>query len=161
MAEPSKVCARCHELIPLDQFGGRPSSRDGLSYSCKKCVTSYDQEYYKSNRSKIIKRSVDWQKDNPERYAARLRRWAMENRDKAAQYLRDTRARHPEKDRARRAVNRAVAQGKLARGGCQVCGRARAEAHHEDYGKPLDIVWLCREHHTGLHHGKLQLIPQS
>ncbi len=26
------------------------------------------------------------------------------------------------------------------------CGR-KGEAHHNDYDKPLDIVWLCRAHH--------------
>lgn len=34
---------------------------------------------------------------------------------------------------------------------CEVCGAARADRHHDDYGKPLDIRWLCREHHIQHH----------
>ena len=32
---------------------------------------------------------------------------------------------------------------------CQICGR-KAEAHHYDYNKPLDVLWLCRSHHRRL-----------
>ena len=27
----------------------------------------------------------------------------------------------------------------------------KAEAHHEDYSRPLDVVWLCSLHHHRRH----------
>lgn len=51
----------------------------------------------------------------------------------------------------RRKTRRAVERGKLKKLPCQVCGAVEVEAHHHDYDKPLDVVWLCTEHHRELH----------
>ena len=67
--------------------------------------------------------------------------------------LRPGRRRTPH-DLAREAARRAVRSGKLQRRPCQVCGDARSQAHHEDYSKPLDVLWLCSRHHIELHHKK-------
>ena len=50
------------------------------------------------------------------------------------------------KERANKAVGRAVKRGELVRpSACQMCGRAgvRIVAHHIDYARPLDVTWLC------------------
>lgn len=65
--------------------------------------------------------------------------------------------------RARNAVNNAIKLGNLERQSCEIpsCFMV-AEAHHDDavslihltcfsYDKPLDIVWLCKEHHEQHH----------
>ena len=52
---------------------------------------------------------------------------------------------------AERKVHRAIKQGKIARCSCEVCGRPHALAHHEDYARPLDIIWLCTKHHSERH----------
>jgi len=48
-------------------------------------------------------------------------------------------------------VRRAIDAGKLVREPCEVCGNTKSEGHHEDYSKPLDVVWLCRKHHVAAH----------
>jgi len=41
---------------------------------------------------------------------------------------------------------------------CQIEGCSKLGIrHHEDYNKPLEILWLCPKHHTGLHQNKLTL----
>ncbi len=35
------------------------------------------------------------------------------------------------------------------------------QRHHSDYSKPLDIVWLCREHHTEEHNKIRRLSSQG
>jgi len=36
----------------------------------------------------------------------------------------------------------------------EVCGAENAQAHHDDYSRPLDVRWLCDTHHRQ-HHGEL------
>jgi hypothetical protein len=56
--------------------------------------------------------------------------------------------------RAGAEVARAIKNG-LQRGPCEVCGETMfIEAHHDDYHKPLQIRWLCREHHARLEGAK-------
>lgn len=44
-------------------------------------------------------------------------------------------------------LNNAVHEGRIEKGPCTRCGAGDAEAHHEDYSKPLEVVWLCRPCH--------------
>jgi Protein of unknown function (DUF3102) len=55
------------------------------------------------------------------------------------------------KRRARDIVRKALRAGKLAREKCEVCGAAKVQAHHNDYGAPLSVQWLCPKHHTLAH----------
>lgn len=56
--------------------------------------------------------------------------------------------RYPERRKAHLLVRKACQRGLLTRQPCQECGEAKSEAHHEDYSKPLEVIWLCRAHHT-------------
>lgn len=62
----------------------------------------------------------------------------------------DSRRKYPERARARNAVQRAVAAGRLIRP--EACGRCgvecRTEASHDDYSEPLRVEWLCRSCHV-------------
>jgi len=57
------------------------------------------------------------------------------------------------KKKARLAIMVALYKGDIERPAvCSVCRmETKIEAHHEDYDKPLDVVWLCRKCHTATH----------
>lgn len=55
---------------------------------------------------------------------------------------------------ARKALNRAVAAGRVLPEPCGECGAPRAQAHHDDYSKPLQVRWLCAGCHSKLHNQK-------
>lgn len=56
-----------------------------------------------------------------------------------------------EASRAHAAVAKAVKDGILAKKPCEICGKENSEAHHPDYGKPLEVKWLCSSHHRKEH----------
>ena len=56
------------------------------------------------------------------------------------------------KTRAKGRANSAIRAGKIDRQPCERCGTdIGIHAHHEDYSKPLEVVWLCTAHHGERH----------
>ncbi len=45
----------------------------------------------------------------------------------------------------------ALKRGLVERRPCEVCGSEPADAHHDDYQRPLAVTFLCRRHHRRLH----------
>lgn len=60
--------------------------------------------------------------------------------------------------RARNAVKRAIGNGDLVRfNKCQDCEiSCSTEAHHIDYSRPLDVIWLCDKCHRKADLGERQ-----
>lgn len=62
-------------------------------------------------------------------------------------------------EKAHSITEKAIARGTLIPEPCEVCGttgvmadgRNKIQAHHDDYNKPLDVRWLCQEHHHEWH----------
>ena len=52
--------------------------------------------------------------------------------------------------KARETLNHYLRDKKIDRKPCEICG-AKAEAHHDDYDKPLEVRWLCFSHHREWH----------
>jgi hypothetical protein len=59
--------------------------------------------------------------------------------------------RYPDKIKAREKLHQAVKSGKVIKKSCEVCQDQASYAHHEDYSKPYDVIWLCRKHHRERH----------
>ena len=73
------------------------------------------------------------------------------NKEKYKQKLIKYRAHNKTKTRAMKNLQYALQSGKLTRQPCEVCGEEKADAHHDDYAKPLEVRWLCRRHHIQWH----------
>lgn len=59
---------------------------------------------------------------------------------------------NPEKRRAQDLAVYAVRKGLLIRQPCFICGSTHnIHGHHENYDKPLEIIWLCSFHHRARH----------
>ena len=126
-----RQCRVCDMVKPATDF--YISSR----HQCKECVKARVRERARTNpavqeydrkRSKLPHRVAQrrevnrkWRESNPAAYAAQT------------------------------AVGNAVRDGRLAKEPCLFCGRDDVHAHHRDYSKPLDVIWLCPKCHHRLH----------
>lgn len=60
---------------------------------------------------------------------------------------------NPQKVWAHQALRSAKRRGLVIQEPCEECGDPNAEAHHDDYDRPMCVRWLCRRHHVRLHRG--------
>jgi hypothetical protein len=54
---------------------------------------------------------------------------------------------------ARNAIGIRMRRGTIKRQPCEVCNEPNAQAHHENYDRPLDVRWLCETYHR-IEHGE-------
>jgi len=132
-----KTCIACHELLDEEQFYPRTNK-------CKVCTRSAVRE----NRAAKLEyyRIYDRRRAmRPDRVAAR------------AEYAQRNPRPRPEPDAEKRAAR--VALGNTLRDGrvvrpehCEMCATACApHGHHDDYSKPLDVLWVCTTCHAAIH----------
>ena len=130
-----KLCNSCNTTKLKSDFGKRAASEDGLSAKCKSCQSKYDKS--RSDLPKRIKARADYK---------------LTAGGKAAHFkaTKNYRNKNQKKYKAHNMVNNAIRDGKLFCEPCEICGK-KANAHHDDYSKPLNIRWLCPAHHSQWH----------
>lgn len=155
----SKPCSACQMVKPLSEFGLSDRVKDGHRARCRACEAAYSRARYHTDavyRRRQIDRGIKRNRLGYHReYMVRYRversykpEIGSEARNRARQTFNQN---HPEKVAAWSAVRDALKAGHLVRRPCCVCGSVNATAHHENYSKPLDVMWFCRRHHGGWH----------
>lgn len=133
----TKRCFKCMCDKPLEGFYAHAKMRDGRLNKCIDCTKRDVAEHRQANLEQV--RAYDRRRaSQPHRIAAR--------REIVAKYIEQ----FPNRKKANTAVGNAIRDGKLKRFPCMVCGE-KAVAHHPDYDRPLDVVWLCQPHHKQAH----------
>lgn len=118
-------CQFCNQFIPQKTYGRK-------KHICDACQVKRKAEYY-----------AQW-------YAKNGRNRSGGN----SVYLMEWRKQNPEKVAAHKAVAGALKGGRLKNPGiCFDCNHQTTylDAHHTDYTKPLDVVWLCIKCHRKRH----------
>lgn len=131
-----KRCFKCGKEKPIEDFYRHSQMDDGHLNKCKECTRKDVRE----NRKKKYDyyRGYDRKRGHHQSY----------------EYTEEYRHKNPLKAKAHNTLNTAVYRGKIIKPKfCEECGSDFAiEAHHEDYSKPLDVVWLCSTCHAKRHH---------
>jgi hypothetical protein len=152
-----KVCKRCLKQKELFEFYKHKDMLDGYLNYCKECtkkrvkahriknidnIREYDRlrgrlEYRKkANRER--NRSCNMSEAQKNRINESKKKWANNNKEKVY---------------AQNILSKKLKKGEIFKPDkCIKCGSmCRLEAHHHDYTKPLDVLWLCKDCHSKEH----------
>lgn len=116
---------------------------------CPRCDTT-------KPRSDFAKDGSSVQSACKECKRARNREWFASHRERKADRVAEYRATNPDKYAAHRAVQNALRTGRIFKpSACVHCAATCIlEAHHPDYSKPLEVLWLCRSCHRAVHNAE-------
>lgn len=151
-----RVCSSCKNRLPLDNFHLKSSSTGERRLICKSCVSKNHRRWYLENRLKVLGKINTYRAKNKEAIKERRKKWQEKDsykisRTKSAKRMR---IKYRQKYLAWALLSQAVLTKKVAKSDiCAMClnGNTRIEAHHEDYSRPLDVVWLCVACHKDIH----------
>lgn len=146
-----KTCKECGFEKPLSEYYAHQKMADGHLNKCKNCVRIRISKHRELNLDQI--KAYDKQRAMiPKRIEAR-KEYGKTDAGKIAKKkaLEKYRMKHTDRNYARIAVNNALRDGKIEKIPCLICGDEKVEGHHPDYSRPLDVVWLCNQHHREAH----------
>ena len=147
-----KSCFKCGAEKPLSEFYKHKMMADGHVNKCKSCnkadVTANRE--LKADKYKAYDKTRAKNLDRVEgRKSYLLTEAGKTSKAKATRKYIEA---NPKKRSVHMKVGNAIRDLKLFRRPCEVCGaESNIVAHHCDYDKPLDIMWLCTAHHAGWH----------
>ena len=113
----------------------------------------YQREWARNRRASGIPR----QRNHAREHALRL---ARDPNYRAKQARKAWRRLHERPEARTKMLARAQTRDRIRRGiitrqPCERCGAVKAEAHHDDYAKPLQVRWLCRRCHK-IEHARIE-----
>lgn len=120
----NKTCSKCHKILEIAEFRIKSDKKNKPRYSaqCNECTREY-QRKKRSESSSYLSATYRWKKDHHQEFLAH------------------------------KLVLKAVKSGKIKRPECcSLCGKVcTPQAHHVDYLKPLEVMWLCPSCHKKQH----------
>lgn len=134
-----KTCFKCGVEKPLTEYYKHPQMGDGHLNKCKECTKKDSQRTYEKITSTpelaIKERARQRLKEHNRRLQGKTKKYKYHKAKKPANII----------------MGNAVRKGILVKKPCEVCGVNKSHGHHEDYDRPLDVIWLCSRHHSDRH----------
>lgn len=150
-----KTCFKCGEAKLLTDFYKHSQMGDGYLNKCKECTKKDVSGNYRRN----IEHYTEYEKSRAnlshrvkarEEYA-RTKQGRIAHNKASQKYDKN----NPDKKKATTVLGNALRDGKIKKQPCENCGsKKRVHGHHDDYSKPLDVIWLCPKCHKEYHRQK-------
>ena len=123
MSASKLKCKECHKYFPPDKvYSWKQTGTEQRQNACHKCVKDKQSAYRKTQKGR-----------------------EAESRASKRAYLK-----HKHKWIARAKARYAIKKGLIIKPKkCEVCEKVKLlQAHHEDYTKPLEVIFLCHSCHA-------------
>ena len=143
-----KICKDCGKEKEIGLFYKHKAMAGGTLNACIECV--------KKRVSKHRNKNIEYIR-NYDKQRKKKKNMTEEQILKIKKYAKD----YQEENRAKKychvLLNRAVKKGLIKTSNvCEDCGceknnLSEIQGHHEDYFKPLEVIWLCRVCHSRRH----------
>ena len=124
-----KICGRCNVRKENNYFFKDSSRKSGLTPRCKDCIKEYRNLPHVRSMYNSWSRSYNKTENGKRLKSKNWDKVKLQGRDYVYFLVR-----------------------KLEKKPCEKCGTSKyVHAHHDDYSKPLDVLWLCPLHHKQRH----------
>ena len=99
MDDITRVCRKCGQEKPLEEFAKNKECVLGHSHICKQCKAEQSRKWHAANPEKYRERSRKYRAANPEKCREQSRKYRAANPEKYRERSRKYRAANPEKTR--------------------------------------------------------------
>lgn len=132
-----RMCTRCKSEHVIGEFITLHRGKY-LGHWCKNCRSVYSKNWANTHREICRKLQNRWAKsDKGRKFRAEYQKNKLANDD---EYKKKQTAAVAAKDKLKK------------RSICEIClSTDKIQGHHEDYNKPLDVIYLCQACHYYLH----------
>ena len=139
-----KQCFKCGRTLDIEEFYQHKRMKDGRLNKCKDCTKKDVRERSRKCFDKIAEYE-------------RIRSKTEKRKQLRRFYQQKYRQEHPERTAINLRTRRAIISGKITKPKCcSICGKeCRTIAHHHDYTKPLDVIFVCQSCHKRIHAGTI------
>jgi hypothetical protein len=160
------MCEKCKQDLDLDRFYLRKDRGTPMKV-CKECRNIQARKKYPEIARKLSEQRKSSRNSDKEEFNRKARERYWKNRDQLLEKARKResygkfsneraevyRKNNLHKARARQAVSKAIMKGRLIKPkNCCLCNSETIlQAHHSDYQKHLEVVWVCHTCHGKLH----------
>lgn len=86
MDDITRVCRKCGQEKPLEEFVKDKTRELGYSYTCKHCRREHACKYRADNHEKVLELTRKWRVDNPEKVREYDRKYRADNHEKILEY---------------------------------------------------------------------------